>query len=452
MKKILILLLICNVLPALFAEDMAPLTMPATRSLGMGGPHVAYTDNVYALFVNPAALQKANQGSIFEVSSALIGPVIDLTSKLISLSTTSDEDAFINSMSDFAKDSAGKIPVGIELRGPLSLAYTANGLGFGLWDRVHMDVKIIGTDANVSVLADMIANFGMSFGILSLGNHEVDAGFVVKPFLRQKIDSSISALDLLGGNSDMGDKFSVPLMVGAGLDLGFMYRFHRDLAAGLTIDDVFTRGGRVASFGENEGASSYRAPATLNMGVAYTLRPPLSWLNNASFMLDYRDVTNIFFSSDYTRKNPILNLALGTEVGLFNFLKLRLGLNEMLPAVGIGLEAKAFQFNFAMYGKELSNEPGGFSTYGLDLSIAVRPQTKKKTWPWNKHPLVNSILKSEPSSPEPDRSAELEAEAEVETEAEAAAAIEVKAEVEAEVEVGAEAEAEAAAAEALEQL
>jgi hypothetical protein len=385
MHKLLILFLAFGVLSASFAEDMAPLAMPSTRSLGMGGTHVAYTDDVYALFVNPAALQRANQGSVLELSPAFVGPLFDL------IDLTSSDD-LTGALGDFAKDTGGKIPIGIELRGPLSIAYAANGLGFGLWDRVHVDATVIGTDIDASVLADAIINFGMSFGIVSLGNHELDTGFVVKPFLRAKAGMSVTALDAIGGGLDnITEKFNVPLIAGAGLDLGFMYRFHRDLAVGLTINDVYTGGSRIATlYGDDDGISSYRVPATLNMGVAYTLQP-ISWLGLA-FMLDYRDVANLFNTDDYTKKNPILNLAFGTELSLVRFIKLRVGLNEMLPTAGIGLEGGAFQLNFAIYGKELSNEPGGFSTYGLDVSLAIRPKTKEKTRPWNRRPIVNSIL------------------------------------------------------------
>jgi hypothetical protein len=403
MKKIAVLFLLCGVLVASFAEDMAPLEMPSARSLGMGGTHVAYTDDIYALFVNPAALQRANQGSGFEISPDFIGPLFDL----IDLAAASGSD-FTGVLEDFAKDLGGKVPIVFDVRGPLSLGYTANGLGFGIWDRVHGEGKVVGTYIDASLLADLILNFGMSFNILSMGNHEVEAGFVVKPFLRAKAGLDLTALDIFAGGFDsIMEEFNVPLIVGAGFDLGFMYRFHRDLAVGLTIDDVFTGGGRVATlYGDDDGVSSYRVPATLNMGVAYTLQP-IPWLGLA-FMLDYRDVTNLFFIDDYTKKNPILNLAFGTEVSIYQFFKLRFGLNEMLPAVGIGFEAGAFHFDAAMYGKELSNEPGGFSTYGLTLLISVRPETKERLRPWSR-PILNSILGME--APAEDRAAEAEAEA-----------------------------------------
>jgi hypothetical protein len=399
MKKITGLLLFLSVLSTAFAEDMAPLAVSSTRSLGMGGTHVAYTDDVYALFVNPAALRRANQGSVLELSPATLGPVFDV----LDMVNSSGKD-LTSSLGDFAKKTGGKIPIGFDLRGPFSIGYTANGMGFGFWDRVHLDASIIGTDISASVLIDFILNYGMSFSILSTENHAVDAGFAVKPFVRAKADLEVTALDAIGGGlDDIMDEFNIPLIAGAGLDLGFMYRFRGNLSAGLTIDDVYTGGGRVSTLvGDEKGDSSYRVPTTLNLGAAYTLRP-LPWMNLA-FMLDYRDFTNLFFADDFTRKNPILNLAFGAEVSMLQIFKLRIGLNEMLPAAGIGFVLKAFQFNAAIYGKELSNEPGGFSTYALDLSIAIRPGTKAKTWPWSQ-PIVNTVM----NRPAPDTSGEAEA-------------------------------------------
>jgi hypothetical protein len=265
----------------------------------------------------------------------------------------------------------------------VSFAYVANGLGFGIWDRVNVDARVIGTDISAEVMADAIVNFGMSFDVLSLGNHEVDAGFVVKPFLRAMAGMNVAVLDMVGSNSaqNLVEKFNVPLIFGAGVDLGFMYRFHKDLSLGLTIDDVYTRGGKIATFkvdgaSRNDGGvSSYEVPSTVNVGVAYNFHPFSAF--GLALMVDYRDVANMFNVDDFSKKNPILNLGLGAELTLLQFLKLRVGLNEMLPAAGFGIAMGAFHIDAAIYGKELKNEPGDFSTYALDLSIAVRPETAK---------------------------------------------------------------------------
>ncbi|MCL2319307.1 MAG: hypothetical protein FWC45_04425, partial [Treponema sp.] len=53
----LVFLAVCLALPV-FAADvpMPPVTMPTAASNGFGGHHVAYTDNVFSLLVNPAAM------------------------------------------------------------------------------------------------------------------------------------------------------------------------------------------------------------------------------------------------------------------------------------------------------------------------------------------------------------------------------------------------------------
>ncbi|MDR1637242.1 MAG: hypothetical protein LBR93_07875 [Treponema sp.] len=395
MKKIIILLFVFVCLSAsAFGEDMAPLTVTSTRNAGRGGPHVAYTDDVYALFVNPAALQKANQWSFFELSPAFIGPLFNIAD------IVNSDDPGVE-LGKLASDQKGKIPLGLELRGPLSFAYTANGLGFGVWDRVSVDARIIGVDIEATVTADFILNYGMSFRVLDLSCHQLDAGFVVKPFLRGLAYKEMNGLELVNNSDILMEDFTVPIIMGLGFDLGFMYRFYEDLAFGLTVDDVFTGGGTVGSAMGSAPDTFYRVPTSLNLGLAYTLKlgrvwkgaPPLLQSAYAAFMFDWHNLTDAFQSSDdYTKRNASLDLGLGLELGFFNFVKIRMGLNEMLPAFGIGLEPGPFQFNFAVYGKELGKEPGRFSTYVYDFSIAIRPGAKKQKWPWTRRALGNLAL------------------------------------------------------------
>jgi hypothetical protein len=395
MKKITALLfaLVC-VSAAAFGEDMAPLTVGSTRNAARGGPHVAYTDDVYALFVNPAALQKANQWSFFELSPALVGPLFDIFNIV-----NSDDPG--NALGEFASVQKGRVPLGLELRGPLSFAYTANGLGFGIWDRIFVDTRIRGIDIEATVMADVILNYGMSFRLLDISYHQLDAGFVVKPFVRGLAYKEMSGLDLIEDSNVLLEDFTVPIIMGAGFDLGFMYRFYDDLAFGLTVADVFTGGAAVGSAIGSTPDTFYRVPTSLNLGLAYTLKlgnvwkdaPSLLRSSYGAFMFDWRNLTDAFYAADdYTKRNPSLNLGLGLEFGFFDFVKIRMGLNEMLPAFGIGLEPGPFQFNFAMYGKELGNEPGRFSTYVYDFSIAIRPGAKKRQWPWTRRALGNFIL------------------------------------------------------------
>jgi hypothetical protein len=396
MKKIAALcLVLLSLSVALFAEQkrMAPLGFPSTAGNGMGGTHVAYTGDIYALFVNPAALQWINQASILEFSPTLIGPLNKLAKSGSSIMDALKGGGSGNS-NPFGPLSGiidgGKLSIGMDMRGPLSAGYIANGLGFGLFSRVFVDARIIGTDIDAAAYVDMMAPFGMSFNVLRKQDHELAAGFVLKPFIRaMTVNLEMSALDFVDG----GDfNVSLPILAGLGSDLGFLYRFKRDLALGLTLGDLYTFG---AKMGDIAGASSdsvYRVPLSVNLGAAYTFRIANVWktaprvMQSAYIagMMDWHSINNMFTWNDRLHRNPILDLGMGVEFGLFNFLKLRAGLHDMLPMIGLGLEPRVFKFNIALYGKELGSEPGINSTMALDLSVALRLETKKRTWPWSK--------------------------------------------------------------------
>jgi len=63
-------------------------------------------------------------------------------------------------------------------------------------------------------------------------------------------------------------------------------------------------------------------------------------------------------------------------------LKLRIGLNEMLPSFGFGVNLGPVEIDFAYYGKEFGSEPGQFSNAMIGFSVSVRPGAKKRNWPW----------------------------------------------------------------------
>jgi hypothetical protein len=400
-KKILALSLVLLCLSAaLFGEErMAPLSFPSTAGNGMGGSHVAYTGDIYSLFVNPAALLWANQAGILEISPAFIGPLnkfVKSGSNLFSAmgdsfgggSGSNPFDPLLSVMDD------GKLSIGVDLRGPFSAGYVANGLGFGLFSRVLVDARIVGTDLDAAIYGDLMFPAGMSFNVLKMQDHELAAGFVLKPYFRVLADMELSGLDLVS-DSDSLD-IPVALIGGLGSDLGFMYRFKRDLALGLTLGDLFTFGSKMRTINGNPPDGLYRVPFSLNLGASYTFRVANFWktapraLQSAyvAAMIDWQSMNNIFTWNDRLHRNPILDLGLGAEFGFFKFLKLRVGLHEMLPSVGFGLEPKVFKFNFAVYGKELGNEPGINPTMALDISMAFRLDTKKRDWPWSK-PFVN---------------------------------------------------------------
>ncbi|MDR2143501.1 MAG: hypothetical protein LBP29_03930 [Treponema sp.] len=401
MKKIIVFcMLLCGA--AAFSQEAMPrFEIPTARSNGWGGHHAAYTDNVFALLVNPAAIMRVEQRSFFTLSPTLFSPqsTFDLIGSVNDM-IKGDMNSFGGAMDTLSKNN-GKLPLGLDIREfPLSVAWVADGFGFGLWDRIFVNPQIIGTNVRLEAYADVILPVGFAFRILDTDAHSVDAGVTVKAFARARAHETVGIFKLAGDTDDFVDDISVPVIAGAGFDLGFLYRWDIGLSAGLTFDDIFTRG-KVVSNIIGEDTNSYYVPFTMNFGAAYDLVLGRFWTTAPGFLanmgftftFDYRDIGNLFEQDDYLKRNAVLGIGTGLQVSMFNVLKLRLGMNEMLPAVGAGVDLGPFKIDAAYYGKEFGNEPGQLSGAALDLTIAIRPGAKKRDWPWTRKSLVGLFTK-----------------------------------------------------------
>ena len=407
-KKITVLILLfCAA--GVFAEDvgMPRFAMPTARDSGMGGTHVAYTDNVFSLLVNPAAMIRVEQRSFFAISPTLFSPqstfgLIDAINGLVS----EGDLGALGGAADILSKQKGKISMGFDLKEfPLSIAWVADGFGFGLWNRVFVNSNIIGLRFNFDVYADVILPVAFAFKVLDLNGHAIDAGLTVKPFARVRAYEKINILGLLSTDADLS--ITAPLIIGAGFDLGLLYRWDTGLSAGLTFDDIVTRGAVAANL-YGADSNTYFVPFSMNLGLAYDFKLGQIWENapgflaktGVSFAADWRDLTNIFQQDDYSKRNAILDLGLGTQLSLGGLVNLRLGLNEMLPAVGLGLDLGPFEIDAAYYGKEFGLEPGQLSTAALDLTFAIRPGAKKRDWPWARRALIGSHQPGDSASAE----------------------------------------------------
>jgi hypothetical protein len=378
-------MILCGAL--VFAQEPMPrFEITTARSNGLGGHHVAYTDNVFALLVNPAAIMRVEQRSFFAISPTLFSP--QSTFSLISTVTdmAGGDTSALGEAMDVLSKNKGKIPLGFDLREfPLSIAWVADGFGFGLWDRIFVNPSIVGTNVMVDVYADVILPVGFAFKILDTEAHSVDAGVTVKGFARAWAHDYTTIPKLMDEASDFADDISVPVIAGGGVDLGLLYRWNVGLSAGLTFDDVFTRGVVVKEIIGSDD-NTYYVPFTMNFGVAYDLS--LGKYLNFALAFDYRDIVNLFEQDDYSKRNALLGMGAGFQVGFFKILKLRVGINEMLPAAGVGFDLGAFKIDAAYYGKEFGLEPGQRSAAALDLTLAIRPGAKKRDWPWTRGSLV----------------------------------------------------------------
>jgi hypothetical protein len=401
MKKISAFIVLLGCAVTVFAEEtraeMPRFEIPTARSRGFGGEHIAYTDNVFALLVNPAAIMRVRQRSTFAFSPSLTSP--QKTIGLIEKIAGGDMDAALGEMSNL--NNPGKIPMGFGLNEfPISIAYVADGFGFGIWDRFYVNTNLIGTTAEAVVLADVVIPIGFAFKILDTDAHDVDAGVAVKIFGRGYGEKMVSLTEVIDDPARLIDDLGIPVIMGGGFDIGFLYRWNIGLSAGITFDDIFTHGGEITRIGGGKAEDGYFVPFSLNLGVAYDLKVGNFWKTAPGFIastgitaaFDWHNFDLLFETKNpYFKRNPALGIGMGLQFNFADFVLLRIGMNELLPSFGIGLDLGSVEIDFAYYGKELGLEPGQMPAAAIDLTFAIRPDAKAKSWPWAKTSLVEAI-------------------------------------------------------------
>ncbi|GHU29995.1 hypothetical protein FACS1894172_02290 [Spirochaetia bacterium] len=387
MKKLSLLVVMCVVVNGLlFAEEIKldPFEMPTTRSLALGGSHAAYTWGPSALFDNPAELRSVKGGSILGLNIGLYDP--PFLNKLALLFTGDDPIDFDNDASGatsrILEAVGGGALAGLDIRGPLSFGFVAGGFGLGINDRIYTKFQFYSNgDIDLKINADVVVNAGYAFRLIDSFLLKVDAGFAAKAFGRVRADVDTGILPLLpavSGNGDIVETLlkgqNIPLIAGAGVDLGATVRLFNDIAISLVYRDIYSAGKEVMSvYGDADlSDTTYRVPSTLALGASYKFR--LGSLLSLAVMADYKDFIGLFEYLDEDKRltlpNPLLQMSVGAEVGFFNdLLFVRAGLNELNPAVGLGLNLKVFKIDAALYGKELGLYRGHNPSWAFDLGL-----------------------------------------------------------------------------------
>ena len=119
-----------------------------------------------------------------------------------------------------------------------------------------------------------------------------------------------------------------------------------------------------------------QTPVESKLGAGIKVDIPLKTVTNGviSRWAVYTDYYNVWplFRKNGVYRNPVLEFSLGTEMELFKVLVLRLGVKEMYPALGLGLNLGKFKMDFSAYGKELGLEPGYAPQLNMGFSMAVK--------------------------------------------------------------------------------
>ena len=362
------------------------LRIPNARTAAIGGTHAALGDDLTTLTNNPAGLYDVESRlHVAELTFGLSGPIFSLANIVLRGVAGEDTDALLSdpAVADIFKS----VYVGAAVIGPLSFGYVGKGLGFSIISAAGLDLASAGS-TNYAVSAwertALYGGYAFRVHLPERTRAALDIGVNLKTFIEGKTSFYRTLLEIPDLFSDAAGAFldnPFSLTTGIGLDLGARYTYRDVLTVGLVGRDVFTPTTRsdyasLDAFLSNQPPAppvDGRVPFDLSLGLMYRPRlGSLEWyLQDFKMFIDYRDMLDFWTHPDSTI-NPLLKIGLGAEITVLQVLQIRAGINEGLFAWGFGLDYGAVRFHFAMFGSEMSSEPGLRPVFNLLMGFEIR--------------------------------------------------------------------------------
>jgi hypothetical protein len=390
-RSVFVLLLICSAFVTVqaWAEHStvpaAKFEIPSARRAALGGLHAACADDLDALFSNPAGFVSAEgRFSLTRSGAVLSGPVFTLAG--LALNTAEGNLDALFASDDIAR-LLPSLYVEVAVPGPVHFGYVGNGLGFGIFNTTKTIVRTGGSalpTLRAALGEQVLLAGGYSFRIPlpDTWRSTLDAGLLLKAFITGDVVVTKSLLEMSAFMSGIGldtlrsEPFD--LSTGIGLDVGILYRLSDVFSFGLVgrnvytpvVTSSYTELGMYLNGTEQPDRTYGTVPPDLSAGIMFTPRFSFldRYLSGFAFMLDYKDALD-FIVSPATSRNPILHVGIGCELTLLEVLDISVGLNEGLFSAGFGLDFSWFSIRTAMYGRELSPEPGMNPVFNLMMTL-----------------------------------------------------------------------------------
>ncbi len=377
-------LLICT--QAFAADKEISIEIPSARTAAVGGVHAAVTDDLSSLFSNPAGFISAeSQLSIAEITVGMRGPIFDIAGLVIQ---GMNQDFSTLLASDTVLNLVSSLYAAADVLGPISFGYLGRGLGFGFFNTTDV---VFSSNSPLTVTAvageqiTLAGGYAFRIPLSKEATHVLDLGVLLKGSLRGEVELTRTLLELPDVFSSIGldtvTEAPFKLVSGIGVDVGVRYGLGDVFAAALVGKDLYTPTMTQAYTTTNvflessaEAKVSYGLnPIDLTAGVLFS--PPLGilerYIDDLRLTLDYVDILD-FLTHPATASNPILHVSVGAELRMLEILMIRGGFRQGLFAAGLGLDLTVFGINIAMYGTELSTEPGLRPVYNAQIGIDFR--------------------------------------------------------------------------------
>ena len=377
-KKYISLLLIIHFSLFIFSLSAAdlyerPITIISPISSALGGPHVTMNDGFSSLMNNPAGFYSSeSEFSIAEITMGLKGPVFDIANLIIS------ED-----MAEIPAMLQG-IYAGMDLLGPVSFGYVGEGLGFGIYSNSYSTISSSGpltVKADIGSEIILTGGYAMRLPFPLPETHLVDAGMLLKGTFRGELSFEESALNIMSIGMDTLTSEPFSFITGIGVDLGLRYSYLNRITLGLvgrdvyspTLHNVYANIEDFTSGAEPSQTLKGIVPFALDLGVMYSpdFESKNLFISDIKIYIDYYDIFDFWLYPELA-VNPILHIGIGTEISMLSILDVRAGFNQGLFSAGLGLDLYYFKMNLAMFGTELSTEPGLQPVYNMQIGFEFR--------------------------------------------------------------------------------
>ena len=384
MKKynILAILLVITSFALIAQEFTYELAMPEIRHAridALGGKHISDTSWYYSFLTNPGNIGLMGKKSLYPGLTVGIGGPIQYAEEMLSAIENLDDESSdsINTLAEILSKNKG-LDLNLVLSGPIQFGSVKNNFGWGFFNQTYVVANIPSINYLGAIAGnESLLRFGFALPIpLGIGKLSIGAALDLVNRVEGKHETSII-------NAMSDDPFDDPTPLftsfGFGLDAGATLSLLNFITVGLVWDDAvsayFTSRSSDISSGEFEPDASYQ---TFNFGWKFDLGASVSVpgvniftlgvISSLDVMLDLHDVIGMM-ANDPKKRNPILDVSLGTEAVLFKTISLRFGLHEMYPSAGVGARLGAFNLDAAIFGRELGLEPGSRPQLNLAFSL-----------------------------------------------------------------------------------
>ena len=385
--------------PAVRYDDKIDFSFHPTlaRYDGMGQSGIADTSSMDAFFANPSILG-AKSGFSFHVVN-YSATFYNLQKTLSDKQAMEDFNAMLKGDDDAAIAFATTYLEGLgNGRNMIAKFDFGMGLRIGVFGgRTDIQVRLHALNAGTSVASQNIIPevnvsetiaFGMKF--IDTDTLTFSAGVSVHGVYKLyfKGIGGNKVLDMIGGSSDP-DKviiWETPVMAGFAVpfDLGVTFGLFNDqLKLAATANNIngtyhmksYSGAGYLAnSFSDgampvpsdvppakDSVSFDVATPWTLNFGVAFAPKISVIQPSFTADLIDMLSIINSIRDKNFRASDLLLHLNLGAELGLFNFVKARVGVNRGYLSIGAGVWlpfAKVdVSYGWQEFGTEIGDKP-----------------------------------------------------------------------------------------------